>query len=55
MQIGDEQREVAQGDLVHIPPDETHSIWPVSPNAPLRGIAFAIGIDGAEPIDYTHH
>ena len=55
MQIGDERREVAQGDLVRIPPDEFRSIWPVSTHAPLRGIAFAIGIDGAEPVDYTRH
>ena len=55
MQIDDEQREVAQGDLVHIPPDAIHSIWPVSLHAPLRGIAFAIGIDGSSSVDYTHH
>jgi len=55
MQIDDEQREVAQGDLVHIPPDAVHSIWPVSVHAPLRGIAFAIGIDGTASVDYTHH
>ena len=55
MQIDDEQREVAQGDLVRIPPDAIHSIWPVSLHAPLRGIAFAIGIDGSSSVDYTHH
>ena len=55
MQIDDEQREVAQGDLVHIPPDAIHSIWPMSLHAPLRGIAFAIGIDGSSSVDYTHH
>ena len=55
MQIDDEQREVAQGDLVHIPPDAIHSIWPTSLHAPLRGIAFAIGIDGSSSVDYTHH
>ncbi len=55
MQIDDEQREVAQGDLVHIPPDAVHSIWPVSVHAPLRGIAFAIGIDGTTSVNYTRH
>lgn len=55
MEIDDEQREVALGDLVHIPPDAVHSIWPVSVHAPLRGIAFAIGIDGTASVDYTHH
>ncbi len=53
MKIGDEEREVHQGDLVYTPPDTTHSIWPVSANAPLRGLAFAIGVRGAGTVDYT--
>src|SRR4029077_5203781 len=30
MTIADETREIAQGDLVHIPPDAVHSLRPVS-------------------------
>ncbi len=54
MKIGEEEREVRQGDLVYTPPDTTHSIWPVSANAPLRGLAFAIGVKDSGPVDYTH-
>ena len=42
MKIADEEREVHAGDLVYTPPDTTHSIWPASKNAPLRGLAFAM-------------
>jgi quercetin dioxygenase-like cupin family protein len=55
MIIGDEERPVAQGDLVYIPPDVTHSLRPVSDNAPIRCFCFAIGTPGAGPIDYTTH
>jgi mannose-6-phosphate isomerase-like protein (cupin superfamily) len=53
MKIGDEEREVGQGDLVYTPPDTTHSIWPASDHAPLHGLAFAIGVKGSAPVDYT--
>jgi quercetin dioxygenase-like cupin family protein len=53
MKIGDEEREVGQGDLVYTPPDTTHSIWPASDHAPLHGLAFAIGVKGSGPVDYT--
>jgi mannose-6-phosphate isomerase-like protein (cupin superfamily) len=53
MKIADEEREVGQGDLIRIPPDTVHSIWPVTPNAALRGLAFAIGMEGSGPVDYT--
>ncbi len=53
MKIADEEREVGQGDLIRIPPDTVHSIWPSTTNDSLRGIAFAIGIEGAPPVDYT--
>jgi quercetin dioxygenase-like cupin family protein len=55
MTIGDEERLIAQGDLVHIPPDEVHSLRPVSDNASIHCFCFAIGVKGAGPIDYTHH
>ena len=53
MKIADEEQEVGQGDLVRIPPDTVHSIWPVTENASLRRLAFAIGIEGSGPVDYT--
>jgi hypothetical protein len=49
MKIADEEREVRAGYLVYTPPDTTHSIWPVSTNAPLWGLAFAVGTPGAGP------
>ena len=53
MKIGDEERPVGQGDLIYTPPNTTHSIWPISPHTSLRGLAFAIGVAGSGPVDYT--
>ncbi|HMD46823.1 MAG TPA: cupin domain-containing protein [Acidimicrobiales bacterium] len=53
MKVADEERPVAEGDLIYTPPDTTHSIWTASEHAPLRGLAFAIGMKGAGPVDYT--
>jgi mannose-6-phosphate isomerase-like protein (cupin superfamily) len=53
MKIADEEREVGQGDLIRIPPDTVHSIWPLTAHTGLRGLAFAIGIEGSGPVDYT--
>ena len=36
MTIGDETREIRQGDLVHIPPNEVHSLRPTSDHAPIH-------------------
>ncbi len=55
MVIEDEECEIAQGDLVHIPPNAVHSLRPVSDNAAIRALAFAVAIAGAPPIDYTTH
>ncbi|HUC36569.1 MAG TPA: cupin domain-containing protein [Acidimicrobiales bacterium] len=55
MSIEGEDRPIAQGDLVHIPPDKVHSLRPVSEHAPIHCFCFAIGVRGAGPIDYTHH
>ena len=55
MTIGDEDRLIGQGDLVHIPPDAVHSLRPVSDHASIHCFCFAIGVKGAGPIDYTHH
>ncbi len=55
IQIGEEVCEVRQGDLIKIPPDAVHSMWPVSENAPVHCFCFAVGVKGAPPIDYTSH
>ena len=53
MVIEGEEREIGQGDLVHIPPDAVHSLRPVSANAPIHCFCFAVGVEGADAIDYT--
>jgi quercetin dioxygenase-like cupin family protein len=55
MTIEDEDRPIAQGDLVHIPPDAVHSLRPVSDHASIHCFCFAIGVKGAGAIDYTTH
>jgi quercetin dioxygenase-like cupin family protein len=42
MQIGDEEAKLSKGDLVHIPRNEVHSIWPTGPSERFRGLAFAM-------------
>ncbi|MCB8883571.1 cupin domain-containing protein [Acidisoma cellulosilytica] len=41
MQIERDKREVAPGDLIHIPPNAVHSIAPISGTGPIRALAFA--------------
>lgn len=55
MVIGDEEREIRQGDLVHIPPNRVHSLRTVSPNASIHCFCFAVGIPGAGVVNYTDH
>jgi quercetin dioxygenase-like cupin family protein len=55
MTIDGEDREIAQGDLVYIPPDKVHTLRPISDIAPIHCFCFAIGVKGAGEIDYTHH
>jgi quercetin dioxygenase-like cupin family protein len=55
MTIGDEDREVRQGDLVYIPPDITHSLRTVSENAPIHCFCFAVAVKDAPEIDYSSH
>jgi len=55
MTIEGVDREIAQGDLVYIPPDKVHHLRPVSDNAPIHCFCFAIGVRDAGPIDYTNH
>ena len=55
MTIDGEDRSIAQGDLVYIPPDKVHSLRPVSDSAPIHCFCFAVGVKGSGPIDYTNH
>jgi quercetin dioxygenase-like cupin family protein len=55
MTVGDEEREIAQGDLVYTPPNVVHSLRPVSDHAPIHAVAFAIGVKGADAVNYTTH
>ena len=55
MTIAGEEREITQGDLVHIPPDAIHSIRPVSEHASIRCFCFAVGVKDAGAVDYTTH
>ena len=55
MTIAGEEREIAQGDLVHIPPNAVHSLRPVSDHAPIHCFCFAVGCKDAGEIDYTTH
>ena len=55
MTIEDEEREIRQGDLVHIPPNAVHSLRPVSDHAPIHCFAFAVGTPDAGEINYTEH
>jgi quercetin dioxygenase-like cupin family protein len=53
MEIEGEEREIRQGDLVHIPPDAVHSLRTVSAHAAIHCFCFAVGIAGAGRIDYS--
>ncbi len=53
MVIGDEEAEVSQGDLIHIPPGEVHSLRPVTSHAPIHCFCFAVGLKDAGPVDYS--
>lgn len=54
MIIGGEERDVAPGDLVYIPPDQVHSLRTIG-NEPIHCFCFAVGVEGAGNIDYTNH
>ena len=55
MVIEGEEREIVQGDLVHIPPMAVHSLRPVSDNASIHCFCFAVGVKGAAVVDYKTH
>jgi mannose-6-phosphate isomerase-like protein (cupin superfamily) len=54
MTVGDEERPVAPGDLVYIPPDMVHSLRPTG-DEPIHCFCFAVGVKDAGVIDYTNH
>ena len=54
MIIGGEERDVAPGDLIYIPPDEVHSLRTIG-DQPIHCFCFAVGVKGAGNIDYTNH
>jgi quercetin dioxygenase-like cupin family protein len=53
MTIEGESRELVPGDLVHIPPDATHTIKPVSSNAGIRALVIAVGLPDTPELDYS--
>ncbi len=53
MTIAGESREIGPGDLVRIPPDAVHSLRPVSPNASIRCVAFAVGLADTPDVNYS--
>ena len=55
MTVGDDTREISQGDLVYIPPDVVHTLRPVSDHAPIHCFCFAVATPDAGDIDYTTH
>ena len=54
MIIGGEEREVAPGDLIYIPPDEVHSLRTTG-EVPCHCFCFAVATKDAGEIDYTNH
>ncbi len=55
MVIEDEERQVAQGDFVYIPPNKVHSLRATSAAAPMRCFCFAVATPEAGVINYTNH
>lgn len=49
IQIEDEQRLLAPGDLVHIPRNARHSIWPARAGKSFRAFSFAASFMGEKP------
>ena len=53
MTIEDETRDVGPGDLVYIPPDAVHTVRPVTGNARVRALVFAIALADTPEMDYS--
>jgi mannose-6-phosphate isomerase-like protein (cupin superfamily) len=54
MTVGDEERDIAPGDLVYIPPDTVHSLRP-SGAAAIHCFCFAVATKDAGEVDYKTH
>jgi quercetin dioxygenase-like cupin family protein len=54
MTIGEHTREIVPGDLTCIPPNQVHTVSPISKYAPVRILTVAFGIEGGSPYDYTN-
>lgn len=55
IKIGNEIKDIYPGDLIKIPPNKVHSMWPKSENASLRCFCFAIGLKGTLKKDYINN
>ena len=55
MTVAGEEREIRQGDLVHIPPNAVHTLKPVSDNAKIHCFCFAFATPGAPAPNYREH
>ena len=49
IQIEDEQKVLRSGDLVHIPRNARHSIWPAKSGSSFRALSFAVSFMGENP------
>lgn len=49
VQVDDEQRLLNPGDMVHIPRNAPHSIWPAVEGESFRAFSFAVSFMGESP------
>jgi AraC-like ligand binding domain len=54
MRVGDETAALSPGDLVRIPPNEIHSIWPIGGSA-IEALAVGFSYMLADRVGYTIH
>jgi quercetin dioxygenase-like cupin family protein len=52
MQIEGEETTLSKGDLVHIPRNAVHTIWPSGPDQRFRGLAFAASFMPRDAVGY---
>jgi quercetin dioxygenase-like cupin family protein len=49
-QVGDEQTLLNPGDLLRIPRNAMHSIWPAQEGESFRALSFAVSFMGPDPV-----
>jgi quercetin dioxygenase-like cupin family protein len=54
MRVGEETAPLSPGDLVRIPPNQIHSIWPVGDSA-IEALAVGFSYMPADRVGYTIH